>query len=142
MVIVDANILLYAYNEDAAKHAAAKRWLEEQLAGKEVLGLSWHIITAFLRISTHSRIFPIPLDLIEAMNTMKEWLDSPKVQILSPTQRHWQIFREVLINGQAAGPLVMDAHIAALAIEHDATIATADKDFSRFDGIKTIYPLT
>ena len=142
MVIVDANILPYAYNEDAAKHAAAKRWLEEQLAGKGVLGLSWHIIMAFLRISTHSRIFPIPLGLTEAINTMKEWLDSPKVQILSPTQRHWQIFREVLINGQAAGPLVMDAHIAALAIEHDATIATADKDFSRFDGIKTIYPLT
>jgi toxin-antitoxin system PIN domain toxin len=141
VVIVDANILLYAYNEDAASHAAARRWLSEQLVGKEGLALSWHIVTAFLRISTHSKIFPVPLDLDEALTVVTDWLGSPKVHILSPTQRHWQILRGVLISGQARGPLVMDADIAALAIEHDATIATADKDFSRFDGVKVIYPL-
>lgn len=141
MVIVDANILLYAYNEDAAKHGAAKSWLSKQLAGKEVLGLSWHIITAFLRISTHSKVFPVPLDLDEAIEIVHDWLDSPKVQILNPTDRHWQVLKTVILDGQAKGPLMMDAHIAALAIEHGGAIATADKDFSRFDGLKTIYPL-
>src|SRR5258708_15093528 len=103
-----------------------------------MLGLSWHILAAFLRISTHTKIFAVPVDLDESTRVVDDWLNSPKVQILSPTQRHWEIFKEVLLDGQATGPLVMDAHIAALAIEHDATIATADKDFSRFDGIETI----
>lgn len=141
MILTDANLLLYAYNLDAAEHARAREWFEEQLSTVALFCFSWQTITAFMRISTNPRAFPRPLSMKEAIAIVQEWLERPQSVILIPGERHWEIFLELLESGQATGPLVMDAHLAALAIEHGATLATSDRDFARFAGIQVINPL-
>lgn len=141
MILADANLLLYAYNADAAEHREARRWLEEQLSAPEPFCFSWQTVTAFLRISTNARAFPQPLSIKDATEIVSDWLERPQAVIIMPGERHWAIFSELLTEGQAAGPLVMDAHLAALAIEHGAVLATTDRDFSRFPGLQAINPL-
>ncbi len=141
MITPDANIVLYAYNEDAPKHTEAKEWFEEQFSLTVSFGLSWQVITAFLRISTNPRAFPQPFDLPEAIDIVDEWIAHPNIEILTPTTNHWTIFQKLIIEGQTKAALMMDAHLAALAIEHNATLATTDRDFSKFSGLKTINPL-
>ena len=92
MITPDANVILYAYNEDAPQHSAAKKWLEEQLSAPQILGLTWQVITAFLRISTNPRAFPQPFDLQEVIDIIDEWLKLPNIKILTPTTNHWTIF--------------------------------------------------
>lgn len=142
MKISDANLLLYAYNESAAQHRRAKEWIEERMSSPEIFGLSWQIITAFLRISTNAKAFPLPFTLEEAIEIVKDWLAQPQVKILTPTEKHWKIFSALIIEGQTNGAVMMDAHLAALAIEHGAVLATTDRDFARFSKLKTINPLT
>jgi hypothetical protein len=139
--ITDANLLLYAYNESAEQHEKAKNWLEESLSTSEIFGLSWQIITAFLRISTNPKSFPLPFTLAEAIEIVDDWFAQPQVKILVPTERHWEIFRQLVNEGQTSGALMMDAHLAALAIEHGAVLATTDRDFAKFSKVKTINPL-
>lgn len=141
MITPDANVVLYAYNEDAPKHAEAKQWLEEQLSLPDIFGLSWQVITAFLRISTNPKAFPQPFDLPEAIEITDEWLRHPRIRILTPTKNHWTIFQDLIVEGQTKAALMMDAHLAALAIEHGATLATTDNDFSKFSRLKIINPL-
>ena len=141
MITPDANIILYAYNEDAPQHAQAKQWLEEQLSQPAIFGLSWQVITTFLRISTNPKVFPQPFSLSEAIEIVTEWLEHPSIEILTPTSQHWTIFQSLIIEGNTKAALIMDAHLAALAIEHDATLATTDSDFAKFSRIKTINPL-
>jgi uncharacterized protein len=141
MILTDANLLLYAYNEDAAEHAAARRWLEQQLSAPEHFCLSWQTVTAFLRIGTNARAFAQPFSVEEATSIVSEWLGRPQVVILTPGERHWEVLTNLLAAGQAAGPLVMDAHLAALSIEHGCVLATTDRDFARFPGLRTINPL-
>ena len=137
----DANLLLYAYNESAEHHERAKAWLEEKLSSPELFGLSWQVITAFLRISTNPRAFPLPFTLKEAIEIVEDWLAQPQVKILLPTEKHWKIFSNLILEGQTNGAMMMDAHLAALAIEHGATLATTDRDFVRFSKLKTTNPL-
>lgn len=99
------------------------------------------MITAFLRISTNHRAFPQPLSIAEATGIVDEWLDFPKIVLLTPTENHWSIFRALIAEGQTNAALMMDAHLAALAIEHGATLATSDRDFTRFSSLKAIYPI-
>ncbi len=141
MITPDANIVLYAYNEDAPQHFAAKKWLEEQLSSADDFGLSWQVITAFLRISTNPKAFPQPFNLQEATEIVDEWLALPNVRILTPTANHWKIFQKLINEGQTKAALMMDAHLAALTIEHNATLATTDSDFQKFSGLQTINPL-
>jgi toxin-antitoxin system PIN domain toxin len=141
MITPGANIILYAYNEDAPQHSAAKKWLEEQLSLPVSFGFSWEAITAFLRISTNARAFPQPFDLPEAIEIVDEWIALPNIEILTPTVNHWTIFQNLIVEGQTKAALMMDAHLAALAIEHDATLATTDSDFRKFSGLKIINPL-
>ena len=101
MITPDANIILYAYNEDAPQHSAAKKWLEEQLSLPVSFGLSWQVITAFLRISTNSRAFPQPFDVIQkAIEIVDEWIALPNIEIVTPTENHWMIFQTLIIEGQ------------------------------------------
>ena len=137
----DANIVLYAYNENAPKHTEAKERLEEQFSQPVVFGLSWQVITAFWRISTNPRAFPQPFSLQEAIEIVDEWLRHPRVVILTPTENHWAIFQDLIKEGQTKAALMMDAHLAALIIEHGATLATTDSDFSKFSSLKLISPL-
>ena len=141
MITPDANIVLYAYNEDTPKHLEAKEWFEEQFSQPVIFGLSWQVITAFLRISANPGAFPEPFSLPEAIGIVDEWLEHPSIEILTPTTNHWTIFQTLIIEGQTKAALMMDAHLAALAIEHSATLATTDRDFSKFSGLKTTNPL-
>ena len=141
MILVDANLLIYAYDSSSPSHGLARGWLEEALSGFDPVCLSWQTILAFLRIITHSRVFERPLLAHEAVATVDSWLEQPAVRLLEPGERHWQILKRLLPEAQARGPLVMDAHLAALAIEHGATLCSSDRDFSRFRGLRVVNPL-
>lgn len=141
MILVDANLLLYAYHERAEQHRAARAWLEATLSGSELVRFPWITLWAFLRISTNPRVFEQPLTGREATQAVSSWLAQPIAAVLEPAERYWQILEGLMQEGQVAGPLVMDAAIAALAIEHGATLHTTDRDFSRFDGLKWRNPL-
>ncbi len=142
MNLIDANLLLYAYDESSEAHVSACRWLNQQFAGRELLALSWQAITAFIRISSNPRAYFSPFTVQEASAIVSEWLNHDSLIVLSPTDRHWDIFRGLLEEGQASGPLAMDAHLAALSIEHGAVLCTTDRDFSRFRDLRTYNPLT
>jgi uncharacterized protein len=141
VTLIDANLLLYAFDLSSTHHQPARNWLETTLSKPEPVALSWAIILAFLRIGTTPRLLERPLAMATAAGVVSEWLARPTVTILNPGDRHWEILSRFLIDGQAQGPLVTDAHLAALAVEHGATIATVDRDFARFPGLRFINPL-
>jgi hypothetical protein len=141
VILVDANLLLYAYQPRAAEHAASKAWLEAVLSEARLVRFAWVTVWAFLRISTNPHIFERPLSADEAGAIVTSWLARPMAAILEPGERHWDILRGLMHQGQTTGPLVMDAALAALAIEHGATLHTTDRDFSRFPGLDWINPL-
>ncbi len=141
MILVDANILLYAYDSTSARHHAAREWLENVITSYQPIRLAWPVILAFVRISTNFRVVSNPLTEQEACGMISQLLEQPSVAVLQPGPRHWDFLQQVLITNGARGPLVMDAHLAALAIEHGATICTHDRDFSRFSGLRVEYPL-
>jgi len=140
MILIDANLLLYAYDSSSEYHKNAKGWFEEVLSQPEPVRLAWMTILAFLRISTNPRAFARPLSINEALAVVSEWLSIPSVRILNPTERHIEIMNSLLPTAQVSGPLVMDGHLAALAIEHGATLYTNDKDFARFSGVRLRNP--
>ena len=141
MIVADANLLLYAYNPSAAQHEKAKRWLEQTIAGPEMLGLPWVTILAFLRIGTNPRAFPNPLTIAEAVSIVAEWFEQPGVRVMKFAEAPWTALSPLLIRAQIKGPLVTDAHLAALAIEHGATLCSSDGDFSRFPALRWSNPL-
>jgi hypothetical protein len=135
VILVDANVLLYAYDAASERHAVARAWWEQRLSEHEPVRLAWSTVLAFIRIGTHSRATRSPMRVDEACGHVAAWFERPMVDVLEPTPRHWQVLRRLLEDGQAAGNLVTDAHLAALAIEHGATLYTADRDFARFEGL-------
>ena len=141
MILVDANLLLYAYDPRAEQHEASRQWLEAVLTGTDLVRFGWATLWAFLRISTNPAVYQHPLSTAEGESIVSSWLDQPRVDILEPADRHWEILRRLLVAGQVRGPLVMDAALAALAIEHGATLATTDRDFARFPGLRWRNPL-
>lgn len=140
MIVVDANVLLYAHDASSPHHAAASDWLTATIDGPEHVGLGLVTLLAFLRIATDPRIVSQPLPPAEAISIVEEWLERPNVSLIGPSNRHWRTLAEQVDHGQAKGPLVMDAHLAALALEHGAVLATTDRDFRRFPGLRTIDP--
>lgn len=141
MILVDANLLLYAYHARAEQHRAARAWLEATLSGSELVRFPWLALWAFLRITTSPRVFERPLSPGEATAAVSSWLAQPVAAVLEPSERYWEILGGLMREGQVAGPLVTDAAIAALAIEHGATLHTTDRDFARFPGLKWCNPL-
>lgn len=142
MKIVDANLLLYAVNEDAPHHAKAKSWFEEALSGTEAIGFEWTVLLAFLRLSTRTAVFPHPLGLDEAFALIDSWLSQPCSVVVQPTERHLDVLKELLTPFGSAGNLTSDAHLAAVAQEHGAEICSCDADFARFPGLRWSNPLT
>ncbi len=142
MILVDANLLLYAYHPRAQQHEKSRAWLEAALSGPDLVGFAWLTLWAFLRISTNPRVFDRPLSIPEAESAVSSWLAQPGVRILEPGEAHWDILRGLMRDGQTTGPLVMDAVLAAIAVENGATVCTTDRDFSRFSGLKWMNPLT
>jgi uncharacterized protein len=141
VIPVDANLLLYAYHPRAKQHEESRAWLEVVLSGPDLVRFAWLTLWAFLRIATNPRMFERPLSTSEAEAAISSWLDQPAAGILDPGERHWDILRGLVRDGQAAGPLVVDAVLAAIALEHGATVCTTDRDFSRFCGLKWTNPL-
>ena len=141
MKLLDANVLLYAYNSASDSHRQARSWLEAAFSSPEPICFCWPTIWAFLRISTSSRVFRKPLTSAEAAAIVSEWLSHPSATLLSPGARHWSILGELIVTAQCRGPLVSDAVLAALALEHGATLCTTDRDFSRFANLRTLDPL-
>jgi len=140
-MLIDANILLYAVISDYPQHSDAKAWFEDQLNGPKRVGLSWPTLLAFLRISTHPRIFSDPLAISEAWEYVTQWLDLSNVWIPQAGDRHAEVLGELLILSGSSANLVPDAHLAALAIEHGLTVYSCDSDFARFKSVTWINPI-
>ena len=141
MILVDANLLLYAEDSLSEHHEAARIWWDEQLSGAEPVALCWPVLNAFVRISTNARLYQRPLLLKEAISRVQSWLDQPCVRVIHPGEQHWVIFQQMLRGGDAVGNLVSDAHLAALAVEHNGVLYSTDADFSRFRGLKWRNPI-
>jgi toxin-antitoxin system PIN domain toxin len=141
LILVDANILLYAEDQLSPHHDAARAWWDAELSGSSPVCLCWTVLGAFIRIGTNPRVFEHPLSLDQALARIQSWLDQPCSRIIRPTERHWHVFQEMLCNGQAVANLVTDAHLAALAVEHGCELISTDSDFSRFAGVRWRNPL-
>jgi toxin-antitoxin system PIN domain toxin len=142
MILVDANLLLYAHEADGgSRHEAASSWLERLLETEQDVRVGLAALLAFIRISTDPRVYAQPRTPADAIGIVKALLARPNVTVAVPGDRHWAILAGVAASGRARGPLLMDAHLAALAIEHGATLATSDRDFTRFPGLRHVDPL-
>ena len=142
MIVPDVNLLLYAVDSGSPRHEPARGWWETALRGPEPVGVPWVTILAFLRLTTNPRVFARPLKPAQAFDVIEAWTMQPHVVPIEPTLRHLRIVRGLLDTAGTAGNLVTDAHLAALAIEHGATLCSADADFSRFPGLRWSNPLT
>ena len=142
MILVDVNLLLYVVNRDSPHHRRALAWWRRTLDSGTGVGLAWLVVLAFVRLTTRRGIFERPLDIEVAVALVDGWLALANVDIIAPTASHWPLFRNLVSSTGAAGNLTNDAHLAALAIAHGATIYSADHDFLRFPGIRHVDPLT
>ena len=141
MIVLDANLLLYAYDSESQQHAKARAWIEQVFSDGTPVGLPWQTVTAFLRIVTNPRLSGKRFTPKEAALIVDQWVEQPNVRLLSPGEQHWIILRQMLVDGQARGPLVSDAHLAALTIEYGGILQTTDRDFARFPGLRWKNPL-
>jgi uncharacterized protein len=137
--VVDANVLLYAVNQEDPHHPVAHQWLRDALRGNESIGFPWICLLAFLRLATKPGVFETPLPVRHTFDLIQSWLGRPVSVLIEPTMRHVEILRKLLEQSGTAGNLTTDAHIAALAIEHGAEVVTFDRDFARF-GVRHLMP--
>lgn len=142
MRIIDLNVLLYAVNSGSPHHAPVRGWWERVLGEDDTVGLPWIVLTGFLRVATSPRIFPQPLDPKAAIGKVDAWLALDNVRVVREKEIHWSALRELVAGTGTAGNLVTDAHLAALAISHDATLASCDADFGRFKALRWENPLS
>lgn len=140
--LIDANMLVYATNANSQHNETARAWLDEQLAGPpQTVGLPWPTLTSYLRLVTNLRLFPAALSPERAWDQVNDWLERRGAWVPVPGPRHPRLLSELCLSAGASGSLVTDAHLAALAVEHGLTIASADSDFAKFRDIKWINPL-
>ena len=141
MLLVDANLLIYAYHAESEEHAGAKEWLEATWSGVDAVALPWQSILAFLRITTHPRVFQKPMAMRTAQTIVATWIERPQVYVPEPGARYFEVLSDLFDSAKVRGALVTDAALAALAIEQGATLCTTDGDFARFKGLKYLNPL-
>ena len=141
MIVIDANLLIYAYDSHSVLHKKSMAWLERTFSGAEVVGLPWQSISAFLRVITNRRLSGTRVSVEQAVQIVDEWLGQPLTQVLVPGDDHWSVLKRMIEEGRAAGPLVIDAQIAALTVEYGGVLHTADRDFARFPGLRWKNPL-
>jgi toxin-antitoxin system PIN domain toxin len=141
MILVDANLLVYAHVTSLSQHQAARTWLDSRLNGLTPVGLPWATLLSFVRLVSNPRIFEHPESISTAWNQAEQWLTCPVVWIPQPTERHRDILRALLSDTLARSNLVPDAHLAALAIEHGLTLCSTDRDFARFPNLRWDDPL-
>ncbi len=140
MILVDANLLLYARIGDFREHEAARCWLDEKLNGRVGVALPWPSLLAFVRIATNPRVFHEPMSMDRAWAQVRAWLDCRPAWIPTPTERHADVL-QALMPTAARPDLVPDAHLAALAIQYGLVLCSTDRDFARFPGLRWEDPL-
>lgn len=136
MKLVDANVLIYAVNSDAAHHDRSQQWLDTALSGSDTVAFSWIVLLAFVRLTTKEGLFPAPLSTDAAMGRVDAWLGAAPAVVVEPTRDHASVVRRLLQETGTGGNLVNDAHLAALALEHRCSIVSFDNDFGRFSGVE------
>jgi toxin-antitoxin system PIN domain toxin len=141
VIVLDANLLLYAYDTTSPQHPQAREWLMAVFASPAPIGFPWLTVWAFLRISTNERAVRDQLPMNVAIEIAESWIARPQVRLLSPTDGHWEVLKRMLINGQVRGPMTTDAQLAALTIEYGGVLHTTDRDFARFPGLSWRNPL-
>jgi hypothetical protein len=141
VIVLDANLLLYAYDSMMPQHDAARSWLKAAFTGDELIGLPWQTASAFLRIASDSRIPGKRFTIEEAIGIVQQWMELKNVRLLVPGERHWSHFQRKLEDGQVRGPRTTDAQLAALTIEYGGVLYTTDRDFARFPGLRWVNPL-
>ena len=141
MILVDANLLIYAGVSSVPEHDRARSWLDYQINGKSRVGLPWHSLLAYLRITTSRRGFMHPQTAEDSWRQVRAWLNQPNVWIPEPLTSHADILESLLVSARISGNLVSDAHLAALAIEHGLILCSNDGDFSRFKELRWMNPL-
>jgi toxin-antitoxin system PIN domain toxin len=140
-VLVDANILLYAVDEESRFHEPARNWMDTALNGARRVGIPWASLTAFVRIATHARALRAPLQPGEAWELVEEWLDAPATWVPAPGPGHRQILGHLIGDLDLRGGLVSDAVLAALCLEHGLQMVSADSDFARFPELSWVNPV-
>lgn len=140
MVLPDVNVLVYAHREDTAQHATCRPWLEGVINGNESYALSELVLSGFIRVVTHPKVFTRPSSLAEALEFTEQLRGRPNCVPIAPGQRHWQIFRSLCVEAGAKGNLVPDAYLAAVAIEAGCEWVTTDRDFARFRELRWRHP--
>lgn len=140
MIVLDANILLYAYDSASSHHKRARAWIEEIFSEATAVGLPWQSVTAFLRIMTNSRL-PGSFSVEEAVQVVDQWLEQPNIRLIAPGDDHWPLLRRMVVEGQAPDALVSDAELAALTAEFGGILHTTDRDFARFPDLRWTNPL-
>ncbi|MGO9593370.1 MAG: type II toxin-antitoxin system VapC family toxin [Steroidobacteraceae bacterium] len=141
MILIDANILIYAHVSSFAQHNLARDWLDQQLNASAPVGLPWASLLAFLRLVTNPRVFEQPEPISDAWQQVRAWLSSETAWVPQATERHADILGKFLTLPGVHGNLVPDAHLAALAVEHGLTLYSTDGDFARFQGLRWINPI-
>lgn len=141
MILPDLNLILHAHNRGAGLHLPARAWWETALSSQRPVGLCWAVMLGFIRLSTHRSVFKEPLPVAAACSEVRAWLAQPQVMILEPGRRHASILFDLLESLGTAGNLTTDAHLAALAIEHQCELCSTDSDFGRFPGLRWTNPL-
>lgn len=141
MLVPDVNVLLYATNRTSVHHKPCHHWLQAAFEGDAPLGLCWQVLLGFTRLATKAAVFAQPLQVAEAFDVVEHWLSRPATVVLQPTDRHTQVLRGLLMHCGTAGNLTNDAHLAALALTHGATLVSCDNDFARFPGLKWLNPV-
>ena len=141
MILVDANLLVYAHVDSFPQHAHARGWLDGRINAAAPVGLPWPSLLAFVRLVSNPRIFERPVPVSAAWRQVESWLAAESVWIPLPTERHQQLLAPLMGSVEGRANLVPDAHLAALAIEHGLVLCSTDGDFARFDGLEWRNPL-
>jgi toxin-antitoxin system PIN domain toxin len=135
MVLADVNVLVHAFREDAPRHGPLRRWLEELIYSDSAFALADVVLSGFLRVATHPRVFAPPTPLEAALEFVEVLRSQPNGIVIAPGERHWPIFTRLCREADVRGNLVPDAYLAALAIESGSELVSTDRDFARFPGL-------
>jgi len=141
VIIPDVNLLVYAYNSDAPRHARARQWWEDAVRGTQPIGIAWVVALGFARVITSRAVMARPMETATALRHVRTWLEQPSVRVVQPGPRHLDILGGFAEAGAITSAIVTDAHIAALAVENQSEVHSNDTDFGRFPGLRWTNPL-
>jgi uncharacterized protein len=141
VIVLDANLLLYAYDSTAANHRRARVWIEQTFSGGSLVGIPWQTVHAFLRIVTNTSLPGQRFTAEEAVEIVDQWLEQPNVRLLAPGEDHWRLLQQMMVSGQARGRTTTDAQLAAITLEYGGELCTTDRDFARFPNLRWSNPL-